>query len=180
LSADDVAYVRGKADAVIAVNDAHRLAPWATAIMASDAKWWKYHQGVPSFMGLKYSLQQDAAQWGATVLEHTGPDGIELAPTGLRSGRNSGAAAINVAVHFGAVKVVLLGYDMGHAPGSPSHWFGDHPSQIRASSPYDSFIAAFRVAAVQLQQLGVSVLNCSRITAVDAFPRVALEDALRA
>lgn len=176
LTADDVAYCRGKA-AVIAINDAYRLAPWADVLYACDAKWWDWHQGVPGFTGLKFALQDEAAQWpGVTVLRNTGAHGLEHDPGGLRTGKNSGYQAINVAVHMGATRIVLLGYDMQAPAHGPSHWFGEHPNRVR--STYAMFLAAFPALAAPLQALGISVINCSRETALDVFPRQPLAEVL--
>ena len=177
LTPEDVDACRGRAR-VIAVNDAVRLATWADALMASDEKWWRYHNGVPEFSGWKFSLQPGAARFGVQVLKNTGQSGLELSPWGLRSGWNSGAAAINLAVHFGAAKILLLGYDMQRTPGKPSHWFGEHPAQIRATSPYETFRAMFETMVEPLATLGVRVVNCSRATALDCFPKAGLEEAL--
>ena len=68
LHADDVAYCRGKAT-VIAINDSWRLAPWADALIASDAAWWQHYRGVPAYAGLKFCLEASAAKWpGVQVL----------------------------------------------------------------------------------------------------------------
>ena len=176
LTPDDVAAVRGKAG-VIAINDAYKLAPWADVLYAADAKWWAWHQGVPDFRGLKFSLQPDAGRWpGVQVLRNTGERGLEASPTGLRTGRNSGYQAINLAVHLGATRVLLLGYDMGPAADGKTHWFGDHPD--KAPSPYVVFLERFADMVTPLQQLGVTVINCSRRTALTVFPQQALEEAL--
>lgn len=143
--------------------------------MASDAKWWRHHQ--PAFAGAKYSLQPGAAPW-ATVLRHTGPHGVDTDPSALRSGMNSGAAAINLAVHYGAGRVLLLGYDMGPT-GGRTHYFGDHPPGLRASSPYQSFIECIETMVAPLSALGVRVINCSRETALRCFDRMTLAEALR-
>lgn len=178
LTSDDVTYCRGKAGAVIAVNDAYRLAPWADALVASDATWWMVHRGVPSFAGLKYSLEAGAARFGATVLRRTGEEGLELDPTALRTGRNSGAAAINVAVHFGASRVLLLGYDMQARNDAQSHWFGAHPKPLRGGSPYPLFRSMFEKMVAPLAAAGVTVINCSRETALTCFSRQPLREAL--
>jgi len=178
LSRADVAYCRERAT-VIAVNDAYRLAPWADALMASDSAWWAHHRGVPEFVGLKVSLEKHAACWGVTVLENTGHDGIELAPTGLRDGRNSGYAAVNLAVHLGAKTIVLLGYDMDAPDGEArSHWFGAHPSPLRGGSPYALFREHFATCIEPLEQLGVRLVNASRWSALTCVPRQPLEGAL--
>lgn len=175
LTAEDVEACRGRAQ-VIAINDAYRLAPWADVLYAADAKWWKWHTGVPSFTGLKYSLQPTAAQWpGVQVLQNTGERGLEVDPRGLRTGRNSGFQAMNLAVHLGARRIVLLGYDMQRA-GRQEHWFGDHPD--RGHSPYGTFVPAFATLLEPLRALGVEVLNCSRVSALTCFLRSPLAEAL--
>src|SRR5262252_1496021 len=57
LTREDVEHVRDRASAIIAVNDTYKYAPFATALIASDAGWWIVHQGVPGFTGLKYCLE---------------------------------------------------------------------------------------------------------------------------
>ena len=178
LTSADVAVCEGRAR-VIAVNDAYRLAPWADVLYAADAKWWKQHQGVPTFQGRKYSLQPEAAAWPKVeILRNTGECGLELHPTGLRAGRNSGYQAINLAVLFGARRILLLGYDMQRRRGQPSHWFGDHPPAIRADSPYHAFLNRFESLPAALATVGVTVINCSRDTALTLFPRATIQEAL--
>lgn len=177
LAASDVDAVRGRAR-VIAINDAYKLAPWADVLYAADRKWIDWHDGVPGFAGPKYSLDsQDPtprADWN--VLRNTGPLGLELDPTGLRAGHNSGFQAINLAVHLGASEIVLLGYDMGLAADGRQHWFGDHPDH--RLSPYPQMRAAFESLVEPLFALGVKVANCSRRTALTVFPCVSLDDVL--
>jgi hypothetical protein len=176
LTPEDVAAVRGRCP-VIAINDAYKLAPWADVLYAADAKWWTWHKGVSTFPGPKYALTPGAARWpDVQVLRDTGIDGLELAPTGLRTGRNSGYQAVNLAVHLGARRVVLLGYDMSVGPTGRSHWFGDHPD--RQPSPYHHFLAAWPSIVAPLEALSVDVVNCSRRTVLTVFPCAPLEDLL--
>jgi len=177
LTQADVDYCRGKAP-VIVVNDAHRLAQWADVLYACDAKWWRHYEGVKSFTGLRFSIDPRAKPWGVQVLQNTGREGLELQPTGLKTGKNSGAQALNLAVHFGAKRVVLLGYDMSQPPKGPSHCFGEHPKQVDSRRPYGDFIAGFQSMAPALRAVGVEVVNCSRVTALTCFPRQDLTQAL--
>lgn len=168
----DVDYLRGRVDGVIAVNDAYRLAPWADVLYGCDGKWWYWHKGVPSFPGLKFSVDPATRQYpGMTVLRKTGDVGLELEPTGLKTGRNSGYQAINLAVHLGATRVVLLGYDM-----QGGHWFGNHPDNSKP--PFAVCLQRFATLVEPLKQAGVTVLNCTRKTALTCFPCVPLEEAL--
>jgi hypothetical protein len=166
--------------AVIAINDAYRLAPWADALYACDQKWWTWHGGVPGFAGPKYGMGsacEPITQAGVTVMRNTGPCGLELEPGGLRAGSNSGYQALNLAVQWGARMILLLGFDMC-ADGGRTHWFGDHPDgQLQ---PFDGMRRAFDTILEPLAELKVSVVNCSRRTALEAFPIRPLADALAA
>lgn len=183
LTAEDVESCRGKAR-VIAVNDAYRIAPWADALVACDASWWHRHQGAPGYTGPKWSIEHGTwdgyrDRWPDIVrLRNTGDDGIETDPTGLRTGRNSGALAIGLAVHYGASRIVLLGYDCGHSARGKSHFFGEHEGALRQPSPYHLFAEKFATMVDPLAALGITILNASRETRLTCFPRVSLAAAL--
>lgn len=183
LTPADVEFCRGKAR-VIAIKEAHSLAPWADVLYAADAKFWSFYEGVPSFTGPKYSIEQDPGQpatdWSrwpdVQVLRNAGPFGLELDPTALRSGCNSGYQAVNLAYHLaGPTKIVLLGFDMWTAPDGRQNWFGYHP--LHTPSPYPVFLHAFQTIAQPLKDAGVEVINASRFTVMNTFPRVDLEEA---
>ncbi len=176
LCQDDVTLCQGRAQ-VIAVKDAIQLAPWADGLYGCDASFWARHQGLPAFLGFKYSIDPRAARW-ATVLQNTGERGLETDPTGLRTGRNSMYQALNLAVHLGASRILLLGLDMGHSPCSPKYFFGNRPSDQQQCSPWASMLALWPTLVAPLAALGVTVINCSRITAVTCFPRLPLAEAL--
>lgn len=174
LTPADVALVRGKG-IVVAINDAVRLAPWAEVLYACDAKWWHWHSNDPSvraFAGLKFALDPGARRYaGVQVLRKTGETGLETNPIGLRAGRNSGYQAINLAVHLGAARVLLLGYDM-----RGDHWFGHHPDQSKP--PFSICLKRFETLVKPLAVVGVEVINCTRRTALTVFRQLSLEEAL--
>lgn len=176
LTREDVEFCRGKAF-VIAINNAYQLAPWADVLYACDDRWWEWHPDALAFAGLKYSLTAKRRA-GVIALRNTGLDGLEDHPSGLRTGLNSGYQAINLAVHLGAARILLLGYDMQKGKGpNASHWFGSHPDRYM-QPPVDRFIPYFTSLVKPLQALGISVVNCSRSTALTCFPREQLELAL--
>jgi hypothetical protein len=188
LTAADCAYVRGKVR-VIAIKEAAVCslphitppAPWADVLFASDEKWWKFEQGAPGFTRLKYGIENvpgvPLREWpGVQYLRNTGDEGLELDPSGLKTGFNSGAQAINLVVHLGAAKIVLLGFDCWRGPSGQQNWFGQHPAHI--DSPYPIFLQGFASMVEPLKAAGVEVVNASRFTVLNAFPRVQLEEAL--
>lgn len=106
--------------------------------------------------------------------------GIDPDPTGLRTGKNSGYQAVNLAVHLGASRIVLLGFDM-QAARTGDHFFGQHryPGAVNTrAETFRDFREAFETAVEPLQRLGVEVVNASPGSALTAFPQASLEEAL--
>lgn len=162
---------------VIAVNNAYQLAPWADALYAADENWWRRHNGVPGFQGLRVAIEPQRKVWpGMHVLRNTGKEGLELNPTGLRTGLNSGYQSLGLAVHLGAKKIGLLGFDMRHPAGQPTHFFGDHPSGRGTPSKFHAWIKAFETLAQPLNDLGIEVINCTPDSALKAFSMAPLSD----
>ena len=82
---------------------------------------------------------------------------------------------------FGARKIILLGYDMQCGPNGETHWFGSHPGALeKGAGLYPRFVQNFRTTLRDLERNGITVINCSRRTALDCFPRLPLEEALPA
>lgn len=187
LTPEDVNYCRGKAK-IIAIKEAYLLAPWADVLYAGDAKWWRAHAGAMDFAGLKYTIAQDPDQeqvgdWpDLHVLRNTGDGGLESDPTGLRTGYNSGYQAVNLAVHLGAAKIVLLGFDCWRGPSGDQNWFERFPYLVKShhvESPYPIFLQAFAGLVEPLKAAGVQVINASRWTMLRSFPFLSLEEALK-
>jgi len=163
----------------LAINDAYRLIPEAALLYACDRRWWRWHEGgVANFRGLKVTTDRHAATEHPDLLwvEGAHQPGLSRDRARIHYGQNGGYQAINLAYHLGARRIVLLGYDLQRGPGGETHWFGHHPD--RAVSAYASWLPLFRRLAVELAAEGIEVINCSRATALDAFPREPLEDVL--
>jgi hypothetical protein len=173
LTPEDVAYCQDKAR-IIAINDAYRYAPFADVFYGADGKWWKQHNDLMPFPGVKYSLTENSGK-GVHVLRRSPGTGLELDPRGLKLGRNSGYQAINLAVHLGAARILLLGYTMQIIDGK-SHFFGEHWDKSR--SPYSTFIEQFQHLVKPLASLQIEVINCTPNTKLLCFPQAPLREVL--
>lgn len=179
LCAEDVDYCRGRAK-VIAVKDAVQLAPWADVLYACGAdasRWWQHHGDcLKDFAGLRYTLDPAAAKW-ATVLQNGGESGLETNPAALRTGKNSSYQAINLAVHLGAIRILVLGLDLAASPHGHKYFFGNRPAGQQRPSPFDACLALFATLVAPLRALGITVINCSRQSALTCFPRMPVAQA---
>jgi len=178
LTRADVEACQGRAK-VIAIKHAIAWAPWADAIYScgqDSGQWWqRTGPSLVDYSGLRYTLDPAAAPW-AQVLKNTGFLGLESDPSGLRTGKNSGYQAINLAAHLGAARIVLLGYDMQPNAKDQDHFFGQHWHKSRV--PFRAFVELFASLVAPLEALGIRILNASRATALTCFPRVTLQEAL--
>lgn len=179
LTLADVEYLRGRAR-IIAVNDAYNLAFWADAMYSADQKFWKWahtnyqgrHPDFPHFTGMKFGIEP--VSWpGVHVLRHERGGGLATDPAALRSGHNSGYQSIGLARHFGAVRILLLGFDM-HG----DHFFGSHPD--KSVPPFTASLSAFQTLVQPLRSEGIEVVNCTPKSALRWFPMHPLREVLPA
>lgn len=173
----DVDRLRGRR--VIAINDSVFLAPWADVCYACDARWWQTR--APKLTGYR-GFRVTLADVPETLrLRNTGETGLETEPNGLRTGKNSGYQAINLAYHLGASRIVLLGYDM-RVVGGALHWSARPELQTAAgfSRTLAAMLPMFDTLVEPLRAAGVEVLNATPGSALRCWPMVWLEDVMTA
>lgn len=150
----------------VVVSDAYNLATWADVHVAYDSQWWFHHwgKGIEKFSGLKCCPDPDvASRFNLRLLQWP----IDNVPHGLDSGYYGIAAAIK----FGAKNIVLLGYDMKHGKDGKTHFFGDHESPLRNSSPYKLFLEKYKDLSVWCVKNGISIVNCTRDSDLNFFKK---------
>lgn len=164
---------------VIAINDAYRLAPWADVLWFCDRKWFDWHRaGVMAFTGQVATLENydlRAVLPRLWCLHNVGQTGLYAERWGVMTGGNSGYQAINLAVHLGVRRILLLGFDM-----KPGHWFGDHPRPTPPHVYAGTMLPKFPTLVEPLKKRGVEVINCTPGSALDVFPKANLASCLPA
>jgi hypothetical protein len=179
---EQVAQLRGRVR-VLAIKRNVDLAPWADAVYGCDAHWWNSRQGLPEFKGLKLAYTSPLLMRGEIKQIHIERehDAILVKKPGeVGSGGNSGFQALNLAVQFGALGIMLIGFDMKPNGNSP-HWYGrnDWPGCANPMEHnYQRWQRAFDSSAPMLAELGVDVVNCSTFSALKHFRRASIADTL--
>lgn len=93
-------------------------------------------------------------------------------------GYDAGTSAINLAYHFGATEIILLGYDM-----CGGRWFCDargrgewpHPMPRIPEEHFRRHMGPLKALAADAKRKGIRIVNCSPISRVEAFERQPLE-----
>jgi hypothetical protein len=168
---------------VIAVNESYRLAPWADAVYSCDLAWWKLHNGLADFAGLKLSHDAIACRTYPGLhriwIENVAGDELLLdRPTYVGAGGNSGFQAMNLAIQFGATGIALVGIDCNLEHGE--HWHGRHPYHMNNPAPSNvkRWHKAFDGVAASLRKMEIDVVNCSPISALSNYPKMTVPEAL--
>lgn len=180
----------------IAVNDAHRLMPWAEVLYSCDAAWWQHHKGVQHFQGERWSSHGSyegshksehaevtnnkkpaALEFGLHLVRGKSEFGFSFDPGFIHFGSNSGFQAINLALLFGVKRVILVGFNMQVPAGAPRHFFGNHPKPLLNNTTYLEWVPHYRDAARRLPP-GIEIINATPNTALTCFPQMELSDAL--
>lgn len=186
LCADDLEYVHSKHTKglckVVAVNREFEYAPWADVLYAADYRFWaEYLPDIHKvFRGELWTLDKEAAKrFKLNYIRRGMGDGYSSDRTELNTGGNSGYQAIHLAVHFGASKVVLLGYDM-QPTNNMHHHFGAHRNKLPNPTGYKLWVPRFKYLFSDLKRLKVEAINATRATAIpDAWvKRIPISEAL--
>lgn len=180
----DLSCLRGRA--VIAINSSAALARKfdldGAVLFFMDEAWFSKHKA-------------DVAGWPGPVItcaraaKRLLPDRVWLIAKGerrndfppvgapvVRWGRSSGHMAVSLAIAMGAVRIVLLGFDMRTVEGR-SHHHDDYalPCRDALYADFRRYFAGWNAAALAV---GVEVLNATPGSALPEFPHVDLGDVL--
>jgi len=156
------------------INRAVFFAPWADCLYAGDQSFWKvYGPDIAWFRGERVTHQEYKS-----TRQFTGDYRFR------RFGGNSGHQAIQYAVSRGSRRIALLGFDHQHT-GGKKHCHEDYPRHVRVGNETVSFgnaecvdywVKIMNSTAQDLQRMGAEVVNLSRDTALECFPRMTVEE----
>lgn len=166
---------------VIVINNSWELVPDAEVLYFCDTKWWQQHgeRVKKDFQGKYCVTIAHCPDDKLLRLDNTGRHGLEILPTGLRHGTNSGYQAINLAYHFGASRIVLLGYDM-KIEGAQTHWHAGHGRPVDHFEHHvtKNMLPKFDMLVLPLQNLNVEVWNATPGSALKCWPAIDLMELL--
>ncbi|MET4197274.1 hypothetical protein ABIA95_000184 [Bradyrhizobium sp. LA8.1] len=169
---------------VIAIKKNIEIAPFADVVYGCDAPWWRSVHGLPKFQGLKlaYDGTVCGGEYGIRKVDIEKPASNDLMfdEVGkIGAGGNSGFQALNLALQFGADRILLIGFDMHGRSGE--HWYGRN-NWAMCSNPTDDnyrrWMKAFAAAAPKIAERGATVVNASPISDLQCFQKMTIEQAL--
>jgi uncharacterized Rossmann fold enzyme len=162
----------------IAINRAFLHLPFAQVLYWSDTRFYEWFaKEIDLFKGIKVTCRPQPKKADIINLLNTGKTGLETMAYGLRDGGNSGYAAINLAYHLGARKIVLMGFDM-QTNGKETHWHEGYSSTANTDTMERLMVPNFSTLVEPLEKRKVKIYNASLDSILTCFPKISLEEAL--
>jgi hypothetical protein len=177
----NISLLKGKTK-IIAIKKSFELVPFADAVYGCDGPWWRSVQFLPKFKGYKWAFEPTVcnSETGIVKVEIKDKlyDKLLFGQVGVvGSGGNSGFQALNLAVQFGAKRILLVGFDM-----QGEHWYGRN-NWDQAGNPsiwnFPRWVRAFNNAAPQLAERGIEVFNASQVSELKCFRKRSIEETMQ-
>lgn len=178
----DLSLLRGRR--VIVVNSSYEVVPSADILYFADRRWYFEHRNRPAFLafaGRKVTCSSNEKMDSPGLLRllrivpnfdskfaPVGP-GIAAANHAVVSNRTSLQGAMNMAVHLGVKRIVLLGADMRRAENGTTHHHSAHPwHNKQGNKTWQMQLEQLKLAVDPLRQRGIEVVNTSSISLIPA------------
>lgn len=162
---------------------------WADVLFFCDKVWWERDKKkIQALWRGSYIITTSASSTDPILrhIKNTGQRGFEKNPGGVKHGSNSGYQSIQIAAHFGAKRIVLLGFDM-KTDGNKTHVHGGYAARGIADHIYagkqqhtlqTNMLPKFVDLVKPLEERGIEVLNASPDSALTCWPRITLDQAV--
>lgn len=176
-SLTDFAWSKLSGKNVIAINKAYQVLPDAEVVFFMDTRFWKWFKEDLRLHKARYKVtvcQDCIPEDGILYLQASGCDGLDLRGNYLKEGKNSGYAAINLAVLLGVRKITLLGYDMKEDKAR-THWHDGYVTGHKARK-LPHYRKMIDTLAEPLDELGIDVVNAGLNSDLESFMKVDLHE----
>lgn len=184
------------------INNTYQSYPWLDVFLSCDGPWWRWYWNDPVLREMSKSTMmwtwypEFAEEFGINYIRAIVKDGLCLEPSTVHINHGSGPMMMNLALHYGISKMVLIGHDMKFAPdydgrkqfvgSTPRHYFGEYPKPLQhwpsvkvRQGVLDGLIEAYTKIQAQISTdpllKTLDVVNCTTDTALNMFRRGDLE-----
>jgi len=162
----------------IGCNDAYKLGSDICKIcFFGDSNWFEKHeQRLKAYNGVVFTNSGKIMKQNIPWVWSTMRKGIGLHQNAVGWNKNTGAAAVNLAMLLGAKTIFLLGFDMQLSKDGKSNW---HENEVSKPNPkiYDKFITGFDHVNNGLSKFpGVEVVNITDNSRLEFFPKIGVNE----
>ncbi len=171
---------------VIGINAAYLIGDWMDMIFFGDSGFFLPHQTrLANYPGIKITCHPEVPKknpWVKYLQKEGGRYyGISSNSKMVSWNSNSGAAAISIAAHTGAKRIILLGFDMTLGEDGKQHWHSlyakpDPKRRKIPSTPFERHLIGFGAIAADAARMGIEIINASPNSAIKELKKVTVKD----
>jgi hypothetical protein len=162
---------------VIVINSSYQAFPAAQFLIFADMRWWIEHmRALKDFRGQIVSLSAAASGLPQLrMMQRQNMPGLATDPGQLMVKNTTLTGAINLAVHLGVNKIVLLGIDQKNGADGKTHHHAPHKWKQMANC-YQRQQTDLPKIAQDLRARNIECVNASPGSALTLWPLVDLND----
>jgi hypothetical protein len=168
LTGFDFERLRGRR--IIVINSSYEVVPFADVLLFGDDRWWHWRRDhARQFEGLIVTCG-GILDFRLKRMRAAKPEGPTEDRQALAFRNTSLTAAMNLALHFGVSRMVLLGIDMKAAADGRTHHHKPHPHPSREGC-WDRQMKDIVTFVEPLARRGVEVINANPDSRLALWPK---------
>lgn len=159
---------------IITTNNAYSLFPNALVAHFADKSWWGWNKEkfLPTFKNdittCAHRKSEDYDKKRITIFLNGDKKGGISTDKNKLNGNNTGHQAINLAVHLGFKKIILVGFDMD-PKARQSHWHNEHRRTTNTGNYEGTMIPGMKQIVPYQKELGFKVYNINKESNLKCF-----------
>jgi len=120
-----------------------------------------------------------AEKYNINYIEERNEKGLSTDTSYIHHHHGSGPIILNIALHYGVKKMLLIGWDMRHK--GKRHYFGEYPKSMQHTTknlgPDGELIGLIKeMETINPSDYGIEIINCTPNSALKHFPMGNLDD----
>jgi len=166
---------------VIGVNVAYKMGDWVDVVFFGDeSTWLEDKENLLKFKGLRVTCSDNLnyiKRLKCLNRNKIKPFGLTIEPNAVSWNGNSGASAINFAIHTGVKRIILLGFDMQVDEKGNQHWHKFYVGDTKTlESTMSNHLKGFPQIKIDADALGVQIINANPSSRIECFPKMNFKD----
>lgn len=152
-------------------------------LAATNYQFWDYYW--PEIKDLRCDkwtpFKPSAEKYGINYIEERGEAGLSTDPSYIHHHHGSGPIILNIALHYGIKKMLLIGWDMRFPTDGKRHYFGEYPESMqhwtKNIGENGEILGLIKeMETINPSDYGIEIINCTPNSALTHFPMDKLEN----
>lgn len=172
--------LRGRPNSkVVVINSSYLIAPWADMLFFADDRWWQREiglnlKGLEAFEGQIVTIAhhtRHALLWHLKRIVPSGAVPVSKDRAAVALEKTSLTGVLNLCIHKGCKRVILIGADNRAAPDGRIHHHAEYPWP-RKLETWNNKTQEVEFTVQPLKKAGIEVINASLVSTFPWWSKV--------